>query len=32
VCNAYQQIRQVQGTKIVVADPNWITAGSDYQG
>jgi branched-chain amino acid transport system substrate-binding protein len=32
VCNAYQQIRQVQGTKIVVADPNWITAGSYYQG
>jgi branched-chain amino acid transport system substrate-binding protein len=32
VCNAYQQIRQVQGTKIVVADPNWITAGSYYKG
>jgi branched-chain amino acid transport system substrate-binding protein len=32
VCNAYQQIRQVQGTKIVVADPSWITAGSYYKG
>jgi branched-chain amino acid transport system substrate-binding protein len=32
VCNAFQQIRQVQGTKIVVADPNWVTAGSDYTG
>jgi branched-chain amino acid transport system substrate-binding protein len=32
VCNAYQQIRQVQGTKIVVADPNWITAGPYYKG
>ena len=32
VCNAYQQIRQVQGTKIVVADPSWVTAGSYYKG
>jgi branched-chain amino acid transport system substrate-binding protein len=32
VCNAYQQIRQVQGTKIVVADPNWVTAGPYYKG
>ena len=24
VCNAYQQIRQVQGTKIVVADPSRV--------
>jgi branched-chain amino acid transport system substrate-binding protein len=32
VCNAYQQIRQVQGTKIVVADPTWVTAGSYYTG
>jgi branched-chain amino acid transport system substrate-binding protein len=32
VCNAFQQIRQVQGAKIVVADPNWVTAGSDYTG
>ena len=32
VCNAYQQIRQVQGTKIVVADPAWVTAGSYYKG
>ncbi len=32
VCNAYQQIRQVQGTKIVVADPTWVTAGSYYKG
>ena len=32
VCNAFQQIRQVQGTKIVVADPNWVTAGPYYKG
>ena len=32
VCNTFQQIRQVQGTKIVVADPNWVTAGSFYKG
>lgn len=32
VCNAFQQIRQVQGTKIIVADPNWVTAGSYYKG
>jgi ABC-type Fe3+/spermidine/putrescine transport system ATPase subunit len=32
VCNAYQQIRQVQGIKIVVADPNWVTAGAYYKG
>jgi branched-chain amino acid transport system substrate-binding protein len=32
VCNIYQQIRQVQGTKIIVADPNWVTAGSYYKG
>jgi branched-chain amino acid transport system substrate-binding protein len=32
VCNAYQQIRQVSGTSIVVADPNWVTAGSYYKG
>jgi branched-chain amino acid transport system substrate-binding protein len=32
VCNAYQQIRQVQGTRILVADPSWVTAGSYYKG
>jgi branched-chain amino acid transport system substrate-binding protein len=32
VCNIFQQIRQVQGTKIIVADPNWVTAGSYYKG
>jgi branched-chain amino acid transport system substrate-binding protein len=32
VCNAFQQIRQVQGARIVVADPNWVTAGPYYKG
>ena len=32
VCNIFQQIRQVEGTKITVADPNWVTAGSYYKG
>ena len=32
VCNAFQQIRQVQGTKIIVADPSWVTAGAYYKG
>ena len=32
VCNAYQQIRQVKGAKIVVASPDFVTAGSYYTG
>jgi branched-chain amino acid transport system substrate-binding protein len=32
VCNIFQQIRQVEGTKITVADPNWVTAGTYYKG
>jgi branched-chain amino acid transport system substrate-binding protein len=31
ICNAFQQIRQVKGTNIVVASPNWVTAGSYYK-
>jgi branched-chain amino acid transport system substrate-binding protein len=30
VCNAYQQIRQVKGDKIVVAAQEFVTPGSDY--
>lgn len=30
ICNAYEQIRQVKGTNIVVASPDWVTAGSYY--
>ena len=30
ICNAYEQIRQVKGTSIVIADPDFVTAGSYY--
>jgi branched-chain amino acid transport system substrate-binding protein len=30
VCNAYQQIRQVKGDKIVVAAQEFVSPGSDY--
>jgi branched-chain amino acid transport system substrate-binding protein len=32
VCNSYEQIRQVKGTQIVVAQQKFITAGSYYKG
>ncbi len=32
VCNAYEQIRQVKGSRIVVASPDFVTAGSYYKG
>lgn len=32
VCSAYQQIRQVKGTSIVVASKDWITAGKYFTG
>lgn len=31
-CNAYQQIRQVKGTSIVTASPDYITPSEFYQG
>lgn len=32
ICNAYEQIRQVKGSTIVVASPDFVTAGSYYKG
>jgi branched-chain amino acid transport system substrate-binding protein len=32
VCNAYEQIRQIRGGRIVVASPDFVTAGSYYRG
>jgi branched-chain amino acid transport system substrate-binding protein len=32
ICNAYEQVRQVQGDKIVVASPDFVTAGTYYTG
>jgi branched-chain amino acid transport system substrate-binding protein len=32
ICNAYEQIRQVKGTGITVASPDFVTAGSYYTG
>lgn len=31
ICNAYEQIRQVKGSKIVVAQAEFVTAGSYYK-
>ena len=32
ICNAYEQIRQVQGTSIVVASQAFVTPGTYYKG
>ena len=32
ICNSYEQIRQVQGTSIVVASKDFVTPGSFYKG
>ncbi len=32
ICNAYEQIRQVQGTSIVVASKDFVTPGQFYKG
>ena len=31
ICNAYEQIRQVKGTKVTVAQADFVTAGSYYK-
>jgi branched-chain amino acid transport system substrate-binding protein len=32
ICNSYEQIRQVQGTSIVVASKDFVTPGTFYKG
>ncbi|HEY5200991.1 MAG TPA: ABC transporter substrate-binding protein [Acidothermaceae bacterium] len=32
ICNSYEQIRQVQGTSIVVASKDFVTPGAFYKG